>query len=224
MRPGIIEGLYGDAERLGTQLESLIGPAGDPTPSAEFANDLRSGVETALQLVPDAESLGLARPGRSTWLALLAWLSARGLGGQPHVADRGRRCTERLTDFGLDIEIRRAFASIGHGDAWAAEAIGAILELPMWRPGGASTAEAIIGHWLSDGRMQHVLGVRRATSGAKLDAARYDEMIDWFSWVALIRLIEYPPAYDRNVPPATTWVAGITARLREIGRASAPLA
>jgi hypothetical protein len=214
-----IDDLLRDAERLGAELEGLIGPRGDPTPSAEFAADLQSGVQTALALAPAANELGFSRPGRSIWLALLAWLAARGLGGGPHVADRGRRCRERLREFGLDAEIERAFASIGHGDGLAPGAIGAILELPMWRPAGASSADAIIGHWLSDAGMRRVLGVRRAMGSAEFDAARFADMVDWFSWVALVRLTEYPPAYGRTEPPVSGWVADIAARLREIGRA-----
>ena len=193
--------------QLGGVVERIVGASGDPTPAVAFGRDLRSGVTTAMSLASTALPVGLGTLDEPAGLAILAWLGARGLGGGPHLPDRGQRCHLRFAELGLRGEAERAFDAIGRDGQVAAAVVAAILRLPMWRPDGRSHPQAILADW-------------RADPDLRLGLARFDEIVAWTAWVALIRLVEYPPAYGHADPPVGAWVGSMAQRLREIGPAA----
>ena len=206
-----------DARQLGKAVSELLREAGEPTPVAEFVDDLRAGVAIGLRLAAEEVPASLPAPDRATWLALLAWLASRGLGGGASVPDRGRRCRARLRDWRLDDSIAGGFRQLGRDEsaAWrATEAVLAIQELPMWRPGGASDAPAVLEAWLADEGVRRALHVHRYQDVEWFDGDAYGELVSWTTWVAAVRLVEYPEAYPRTAEPMLRWVARLGEDLR----------
>lgn len=202
---------------LGKHVRAVIGDTTTATPPASFGEDLVSGLTTALAIA-GSEGNRLPAASAELWLALLGWLASRGFGGGPEVEDRGRLCRERFHRWGLHRLLHRAFRDIGLGDSVARRrtaAVAAIHTLPMWRPGGVAEADAIFASWMAnrDARRALNLPPRPSVAPAADDGFRW--FVGWTTWVAAVRLVEYPAAYGLAEPPILDWVAGITADLFE---------
>ena len=212
-----------NARRLARAVQVMAGRQGRTTPIAEFVADLDAGVSWAIRLArdPDAHFLRLS-PNVS--LALLAWLAVRGMGGPPDVPDRNRRCRQRMREWQLDTIVAMAFREIGRNDGaaeQATEGVAAIQELPMWRPNGdTADASAVIGSWLTDDGVRRALDVRRHGRVEHFNAEAYAEMVVWTTWIASVRLAEYPQAYLRTSEPMVDWVATLSRDLQRAGAAA----
>jgi hypothetical protein len=210
-----------DAGRLARAARDLAGPHGRPTPVDDFVADLESGLSWTTRLARDPAARVLPPLNPTVWLALLAWLAIRGMGGPPEVPDRNRRCRQRMIEWRLDNIVNLAFREIGLDDlpaSRATEAVAAIQELPMWSPDrNMADASAVIASWLADEGVRRVLGVRRNRSVDSFVTEAYDELVAWTTWVAGVRLAEYPQAYQHGAEPMIDWVAALSRDLLRAG-------
>lgn len=210
-----------DARLVAQGTEALAGGSGATTPVDDFVADLESGISWGIRLARDTDARRLPRLARSVWLALVGWLAVRGLGGPPGVPDRNRRCRERMHDWRLDQVTADAFRQAGRDHiaaVRAAEAVAAIQELPMWTPDGrASDASTVIASWLADPGVREVLDMRRDGAVERYDEEAYRELVAWTTWVAAIRLAEYPTAYHRPSQPMIDWVTALSEALSRAG-------
>jgi hypothetical protein len=210
-----------DARRLARAVRDLAGPHGRPTPVDDFVADLESGLSWAMRLARDPAARILPPLNPTAWLALLAWLAIRGLGGPPEVPDRNRRCRQRMIDWGLDNIVNLAFREIGlerEAASQATEAIAAIQELPMWTPDRRSAdAPAVLASWLADDGARRALDVRRHETGDRFATEAFEALTVWTTWVAAVRLAEYPRAYQRPAEPMIDWVAALSRDLLRAG-------
>jgi hypothetical protein len=218
---GAVWDRLGEAARdLGTAARALAGVRGRPTRVEDFRSDLLSGVSWTIQLarLPAARSLPPAD--EAICLALLSWLAVRGLGGPPDVPDRNRRCRQRMRVWGLDEEIASSFGDIGRVEPAARRAarfIGAIQALPMWSPNRqAIDAPSVLASWFADDDIRHALRVRAGAGAEPFDAEAYDELLAWTTWVAAVRLAEYPPAYQHPTEPMIDWVLALSGELARL--------
>jgi hypothetical protein len=210
-----------DARRLARAVRDLVGSHGRTTPIDDFVVDLESGLSWATRLARDPAARILPPLNPTVWLALLAWLAIRGMGGPPDVPDRNRRCRQRMIDWELDNIVNLAFREIGLDDraaSRATEAVAAIQELPMWSPDrNTADASAVIASWLVDEGGRRALDVRRHRSVDRFAAEAYGELVTWTTWVAAVRLAEYPRAYQRAREPMIDWVAALSRDLLRAG-------
>jgi hypothetical protein len=126
-----------------------------------------------------------------------------------------------MHEWGLGDVVAEALRDTGRTQAQArrgAEAVAAIQELPMWSPNRPTAdASAVLASWLADGGTRHALEVQPDRDGVeRFDTAAYDELAGWTTWVAAVRLAEYPQAYQGASAPMLVWV---TAMHRELLRA-----
>ena len=221
---GVTDQLRRDAFRLARAVEVMAGRDDRPTPVDDFVDDLDSGVSWAIRLARDPAARVLPPLNPTVWLALLAWLAVRGVGGPPDVRDRNRRCRQRMREWQLDNIIALAFREIGRDDRAAeraTEVVAAIQELPIWSPNrGTADASAVIASWLADEGVRRALDVRRHQRVEHFSAEAYDDMVVWTTWVAAVRLAEYPPAYQRAREPMIDWVAALARDLVRAGAAA----
>jgi hypothetical protein len=209
-RRALLDRLREDGRALGTHAYALIDDPTTATPPASFAQDVVSGVNTALLLGPAA----LPADSGDRWLALLGWLASRGFGGGPAVADRGRLCRQRIRRWELERLIERGFGGLGLSAAAGhrrTSAVTAIHTLPMWRPDGVADAHAVLASWLGDEDARRALGFG-PRSRVRLAALHW--FIGWTAWVAAVRLVEYPAAYGLVDLPILDWIARIAKDLR----------
>jgi hypothetical protein len=213
------------ARPLGVAAWDMIGEPHTSTPPDAFVADLASGVGTAIGIARDAGSAALGPASRDMWLALLAWLASRGFGGGPGVTDRGRRCRDRLYRWGVDDVSRDAFRAVGLDGEMAERAVAAVAAihvLPMWRPGGVGTAGAVLASWVADRDADRALGERAAGTDGHFAESRFSWFVALTSFVAAVRLIEYPIAYGPQAEPILDWVTRIATDLRMAATASDP--
>ena len=221
---GVTDQLRRDAHGLARAVQVMARRDGPTTPIDDFVADLESGVSWAIRLArgPAARVLPPLNP--TIWLALLAWLAVRGVGGPPDVLDRNRRCRQRIREWQLGNVIALAFREIGRDDRGAGratEVVAAIQELPMWSPNrGTADASAVIASWLADEGVRRALELRRHRRVEHLNTEAYDDMVVWTTWVAAVRLAEYPPAYQRASEPMIDWVAALARDLVRAGAAA----
>jgi hypothetical protein len=205
---------------LGTAARALAGLRGRPTPVVDFRSDLLSGVSWIIQLAHLPAARSLPRADQAVCLALLSWLAVRGFGGPPDVPDRNRRCRERMREWRLDEEIARSFGDIARAEPAArrgARFIGAIQVLPMWSPTRqAMDAPSVLASWFADDDTRDALLVRAEGGAERFDAEAYDELVGWTTWVAAVRLAEYPPAYQHPTEPMIDWVLALSGELTRL--------
>ena len=218
--PTLLPRLGEHARLLGAAAHDLIGDPRTSTPPNAFAADLLSGVATAFSVARDPLATALGHASRDIWCALIAWLASRGFGGGPDVEERGRHCRERLYRWRVDAVIGDAFRAIGLDRESADRAtagVVAIHQLPMWRPGGVADASSVLESWLRSGDAVLALGGEpREPDG--FDASAFRWFVTLTSWVAAVRLVEYPTAYGQTTPPILDWVTQVAAGLRARGR------
>ena len=202
---------------------------GSATTLDEFVADLQSGVSWAIRLARDPRARLLPQLNVYVWLALLAWLAVRGFGGPPDVPDRNRRCRQRMHDWHVHGVVRSAFRDAGRdaeAASRAADFVAGIQELPMWAPvGGAADASAVIASWLADRPVRRALGVNDLEGRGDrphFDYEAYDELVAWTTWVAAVRLAEYPQAYRGGDRPMIDWVTELSRDLERARDAGDP--
>ncbi len=213
----LLERLTGDARDLGAAVHELLGDAGEPVPVDDFAASVRRGVSTGLALAADDRPDALPTPDASTWLGVLAWLGARGLGGVASIPERGRRSRQRVREWRLDQLISASFRQLGRDEsaAWrASEALVAIQELAPWRAEAASDAATVLEGWLADEGVRRALQVHRYQGVEWFGAEAYAELVTWASWVAAIALSEQPEAQKETAEPMLRWVTRLGSDLR----------
>lgn len=219
-----LESLHRHAHRLACAARVLAGQEGDTTPVDDFVADLDSGVAWSMRLAREPATRVLPPLTLSVWLALLAWLAVRGLGGPPDVPDRNRRCRQRMHAWHLDGLVTLAFREIGRNDEAASRAtdfVAGIQELAMWSPDGSATdASAVIASWLTDPGVRRALEIRRHQGVERFSTQAFEELIVWTTWVAAVRLAEYPQAYRRQGMPMIQWVSELSGDLVRAGTAA----
>jgi hypothetical protein len=218
---GAVRDRLGEAARdLGSAARAVAGVRGRPTPVEDFRSDLLSGASWTIELARLPAARSMPRADEAVCLALLSWLAVRGLGGPPDVPDRNRRCRQRMRDWRLDEEIARSFGDIGRAEpsGWrAARFIGAIQVLPMWSPNRqAMDAPSVLASWFADDDTRDALLVRAEGGAERFDAKAYDELVGWTTWVAAVRLAEYPPAYQHPTEPMIDWVLALSGELTRL--------
>ena len=215
---GLREQLIEDARKFGRAVHELGAEDGSLTPVEHFVSNLDDGLSLAAGLCSDSEAGALPPPSRDLWLTLLAWLALRSLGGPSGTPDRNLRCRQRMRDWGLDKIVIAAFRQIGRSEAGAkrvTDAVAAILEMPMWSPNRPTAdASAVLASWLANDDARRALRISRPRKGhERYDPEAFEELVAWMTWVAAIRLAEYPQAYDRANEPMLQWVTGISREL-----------
>jgi hypothetical protein len=216
---GLRKQLLADARRFGRSVHELGAVDGPETSVQHFVSNLDDGLSLAVQLSSDADADGLPMPSRDLWLTLLGWLSLRSLGGPSGTPDRNLRCRQRMRDWRLDEIVVTAFRDLGRNSAAAtrvAEAVAAILLMPMWSPHRPTAdASAVLASWLATDDARRALRISQPRSGdERYDIEAFEELVVWTTWVAAIRLAEYPQAYQSANEPMLHWVAGLSGELR----------
>ena len=212
---GLRERLVEDAGELGRAVHTFGAEQSRTTPVEHFVSDLDGGLSLAVRFSSDPGARSLPRPDSDLWLMLLGWLALRGLGGPSGTPDRNLRCRERMRDWGLDALIAAAFRQLGRTDAGAkrgTEAVAAILTMPMWSPNRPTAdVSAVLASWLGNEDARSAMGIHRPQRQVdRYDSEAFRELVAWTTWVAAIRLAEYPPAYERAKPPMLEWVTAIS--------------
>lgn len=210
--------LIGDARGLGRTVHKWGAEPGPLTPVEHFVSNLDDGLSMAIRLNSDSEAQGLPAPSQELWLTLLAWLTLRSLGGPSGTPDRSLRCRQRMRDWGLDEVVVAASRQIGRTDAAAkrvTEAVAAVLVMPMWSPNRtAADTSAVLASWLADDDARRALGIHQPRdSGDRYNIEAFEELVTWTTWVAAIRLAEYPQAYERPNEPMLHWVTRLSREL-----------
>jgi hypothetical protein len=219
-----LDNLHREARRLARAVQVMAGEEGETTPVDDFVSDLDSGVSWIIRLAREPAARVLPPLTLSLWLSMLAWLAVRGMGGPPYVPDRNRRCRQRMHAWHLDGLVTLAFREIGRDDAAASRAsdfVAGIQELPMWSPDRSTTdASAVIASWLEDAGVRRALDVRRHQGVERFSTEAFQELVVWTTWVAAVRLAEYPQAYRRRSMPMIQWVSELSGDLVRAGIAA----
>jgi hypothetical protein len=207
--------LIGEAREFGRAVHESGAEDGPLTSVEHFVSNLDDGLTMAIQFSSDADARALPPPSRDLWLTLLAWLALRSLGGPSGTPDRNLRCRQRMHDWGLDEIVVASFRQIGRTETaarHATDAIAAILVLPMWSPNRPTAdASAVLASWLENDDALRSIGIHRPRdSGDRYDLEAFEELVTWTTWVAAVRLAEYPQAYERANEPMLAWVTEIS--------------
>ena len=67
---------------------------------------------------------------------------------------------------------------------------------------------------------RRTLDIRRHRRVEHFNAEANADMVAWTTWVAAVRLAEYPPAYQRAREPMIDWVAALARDLVRAGAAA----